>query len=118
MRKLNNIYKFFLQGNLKIFLSLLVLSLLAANTDAQTRERKWNLGLLGGFNVYAGNLGNSMTDFTFDVLRQNIIGGVTVSRYINKSFDVSTMGTIGSWGYYLNHNTVFKGNMLHLQYQH
>ncbi|MBC7382541.1 MAG: OmpA family protein [Bacteroidia bacterium] len=98
---------------LKPMVLVLILPFLIMNADAQTKERKWNLGLLGGFSVYAGDLGNSMTDFTFDALRQNPLGGITVSRYLNRSFDFVVMGTTGSWGFYKQGVTIFKGNMLH-----
>lgn len=96
----------------QILLTLLFLVTLT-NMNAQTRERKWNAGVAGGFSVYAGDLGNSMTDFTSDVLRQNLIGAFNVSRYINRSLDVTLTGTIGSFGYYKDNVTVFKGDMMH-----
>lgn len=99
--------------NWKWIFLILALPLFPNQVDAQTRERKWNLGILGGISVYAGDLGNSMTNFTYDVFRQNPLGGATISRYLNKSFDLTLMGTNGSYGYYVNHTTIFKGNMLH-----
>jgi OmpA-OmpF porin, OOP family len=83
------------------------------NSSAQNNERKWNLGVLGGVSVYAGDLGNSMTDFTSDVFFQNPTAGLTFSRYLNRSFDLSLNGSLGSWGYYKDNITVFKGSMLH-----
>jgi outer membrane protein OmpA-like peptidoglycan-associated protein len=80
---------------------------------AQTVERKWNLGAMGGISVYAGDLGNSTTNFTSDVFNQNLNLGLSLNRYLNKSFDISLMATIGSWGYYLDGNTIFKGTMAH-----
>ncbi len=96
-----------------IFMTSILLLLGSINANAQSPERKWNLGLLGGISVYAGDLGNGMTDFTSDVFKQNIIVGATFSRYINPSFDVTLMGTYGSWGYYKNGVTLFKGDMTH-----
>ncbi|MES2779500.1 MAG: OmpA family protein [Bacteroidota bacterium] len=90
-----------------------MLLLFMTQLQAQTRERKWNAGMMGGFSVYAGDLGNSMTDFTSDVLRQNVIIGLNLSRYLNRSFDVTLTGTIGSFGYYKDNKTIFKGDMLH-----
>ncbi|MCF8254201.1 MAG: OmpA family protein [Bacteroidia bacterium] len=83
------------------------------NANAQSSERKWNMGVMFGINVYAGDLGNSTTNFTSDVFRQNPSVGLTFSRYINRSFDVSLNGSFGSWGYYKDDITIFKGNMLH-----
>jgi OOP family OmpA-OmpF porin len=98
---------------MKQLLLMLILLVFAVNADAQTNERKWNAGLIAGISVYSGDLGNSMTNFTTDVFRQNVIGGLTFSRYINRSFDATLMGAIGSWGYYKDDNTIFKGDMLH-----
>ncbi len=106
-------FKFFQIGNLKQLLFMFILSLLAMNAHSQTKERKWNLGVIGGINVYAGDLGNSITDFTFDAFEQNITGGLTLSRYLNSSFDATLMTTLGSFGYYEGDNTIFKGTMLH-----
>ncbi|TAE84289.1 MAG: OmpA family protein [Bacteroidetes bacterium] len=96
-----------------IFIISILLTMSFTSVQGQSYERKWNLGLLGGISVYAGDLGNGMTDFTSDVFKQNIIVGGTFSRYINPSFDVALMGTYGSWGYYKNGVTLFKGYMTH-----
>jgi hypothetical protein len=99
--------------NIKQVFTLLLLSFFIVNAEGQTKERKWNLGILGGFNVYAGDLGNSMTNFTIDAIAQNPIGGITFSRFLSPSFNISVMSTIGSFGYYKDNVTIFKGNMLH-----
>jgi outer membrane protein OmpA-like peptidoglycan-associated protein len=92
---------------------MFALLLLTMNGFSQSSERKWNVGVIGGISVYSGDLGSNITDFTTDVFQQNITGGLTFSRYINKSFDATLMGTIGSWGYYENNTTIFKGMMMH-----
>lgn len=92
---------------------ILFMILLISNLMAQTPEKKWGLGLLGGFSVYAGNYGNSMTNFTIDAIKQNPTGGINLTRYLGRSFDVSLNTSIGSYGYYVNDNIIFKGNMLH-----
>ena len=97
----------------KILLFILIGFFSTNSLWAQTQERKWNIGLLGGFSVYAGDLGNSMTDFTYSVFRQNPTAGLNLTRYLSPSFDVSLNTTIGSWGYYKNYQTVFKGTMAH-----
>ncbi len=89
--------------------------LLSLNLHAQTKERKWNLGIMGGISTYAGDLGNGMLDFRTRDFEQNLLGGFTVSRYLNASFDATVMGTYGTWGFY---NTTapdisFKGTMQH-----
>ncbi len=98
---------------LKLMFIMFTLSLFIEGTNAQSRDRKWNVGLMGGISVYAGDLGNSMTNFTSEVFTQNLDGGITFSRYINKSFDVSLFGAYGSWGYYKDNVTIFKGTIMH-----
>lgn len=102
-------------GNLKQLLLMLILPLLAVNAGAQSSERKWNLGIMGGLSTYAGDLGNGILDFRTRDFQQNLLGGIEVSRYLSSSFDLTLMSTYGSWGYY---NTTapdidFKGSMLH-----
>ncbi|MDZ4667776.1 MAG: OmpA family protein [bacterium] len=110
----NKFSKYASSGNLKRYLFVLLLPLIVFNVNGQTKERKWNVGVSGGFNIYAGDLGNSITDFTYDVFRQNPTFGLDFSRYLNKSFDLSLMGSLGSFGYYYpKSNTVFKGTMAH-----
>lgn len=105
--------EFSVTENLKRLVLMLILPLFILNADAQTKERKWNLGVLGGFSVYAGDMGNSMTDFTYAVFRQNPTAGLTISRYLSRSFDLTLMSTVGSWGYYPDNDTKFKGTMVH-----
>ncbi len=87
--------------------------LFSNSVDAQTHDKRWNIGLLGGISVYAGDLGNSMTDFTSDVFTQNLNAGANLSLYLTRSFDIALNSSIGSFGYYENGNTIFKGYMLH-----
>lgn len=114
---MNNLYKrvstTFHEINWKQMMVALLLLVTFGQAQSQTHERKWHAGVMGGFSVYAGDLGNSMTDFTSDVLRQNLIGGVNFSRYINRSLDVSLSANIGSFGYYKDNKTIFKGDMMH-----
>jgi OOP family OmpA-OmpF porin len=104
---------FSFSGNFKQLFSVLISTLFIMSANAQTSERRWNLGGAVGFSVYAGDLGNSITDFNFYAMEQNVTGALTFSRYINRSFDATIMGTLGSWGYYTGDGTVFKGNMFH-----
>lgn len=117
---MNNFYikvsTIFYQRNWKQMMVALLMVVTSSQAFSQTRERKWNAGLMGGISVYAGDLGNSMTDFTTDVFRQNIIAGANFSRYLNRSFDVTLTSTVGSFGYYKDNNTIFKGDMLHANF--
>jgi len=102
-------------ANWKRLLFILILSALFMKADSQTQDRKWGLGIFGGLSTYAGGLGNGILDFRPSDFQQNLLGGISVSRYINSSFDATIMGTYGTWGFY---NTItpdihFKGNMLH-----
>ena len=102
------------QFKLSTFSLLILLVLLCAKDNlGQIQERKWNVGTLAGFSVYAGDLGNSITDFTYSAIRENPTFGVNISRYLTPSFDVSLNTTLGSWGYYYNYQKVFKGTMAH-----
>jgi len=109
------ISKFTPTKNLNQLLLMFILLFYMMNAGAQTQERKWNFGILGGISTYAGGLGNGMLDFKLTDFQQNLLGGITVSRYINSSFDATLMGTYGTWGYYNTKapNVDFKGNMLH-----
>ncbi len=64
----------------------------------QTQDKKWNIGLHGGATQYKGDLRNDFykTKGTFYGF-----GGLSVSRYLGKHFDISlllTKGAIGSNG--------------------
>lgn len=65
-------------------------------SKAQTEDKRWNIGLHGGVTQYSGDLGrdwyetgNAMYGF----------GGVSVSRYLSKLFDVSLLLSKGTIGY-------------------
>jgi hypothetical protein len=51
---------------LKQYLFALILLLTFFNTYGQTKDRKSSLGVMGGVNVCAGDLGNSIKDFTYN----------------------------------------------------
>ncbi len=78
----------------------LLLSALAACTilsaTAQTSSKPWNLGLFYGTQHYNGDRGINF--FNFGQLYSN--GGLNVSRYLNKSFDLAIGGTYGQTGYF------------------
>jgi OmpA-OmpF porin, OOP family len=65
-------------------------------TNAQTEDKKWNIGLLGGASQYKGDLGNDFykTDMSFYGL-----GGISVSRYLGKYFDLNLTATKGKIGF-------------------
>jgi OOP family OmpA-OmpF porin len=78
-------------------LLLLCLCLAATlTTKSQTEEQKWNIGLHGGVIQYHGDLGRDWykTDKTMYGF-----GGITVSRYLWKYFDLNLLYTRGTLGY-------------------
>jgi OOP family OmpA-OmpF porin len=64
--------------------------------DAQTEDRKWNIGISGGATQYNGDLGNDFykTDMTFYG-----VGGFSVSRYLGKYFDLNLAANKGTVAY-------------------
>lgn len=64
---------------------------------SQTEDKPWNVGVFGGKSEYNGDLGNGF--FNFKKAAYNF-GAVSVSRYINKSFDLSLCGSYGEHGFY------------------
>ena len=63
---------------------------------AQTEDKKWNIGLHAGVTQYSGDLGRDWykTDNTMYGF-----GGLSVSRYLGKLFDVSVLLSKGTLGY-------------------
>lgn len=63
--------------------------------NAQTIEKKWNVGLHGGISQYNGDLGNSFYSSSFSYG----LGGISVSRFIGRNFDLNLLVTKGMVGY-------------------
>lgn len=92
-------------------------SLLILGASAQTDERKWNIGLLAGTSEYQGDLGNRFLYFnnkTIDNIDKTYTVGLSLTRYLNSTFDFGAMGTYGSWGYYEPGQPGFRADMLQL----
>ncbi len=68
----------------------------AFTSNAQTEEKKWNIGLHGGVTQYNGDLGRDWykTDNTMYGF-----GGLSVSRYLGKLFDANLMLSKGTLGF-------------------
>jgi OmpA-OmpF porin, OOP family len=66
------------------------------SAKAQTEDKKWNIGLHGGVTQYSGDLGRDwyQTDNTMYGF-----GGLSVSRYLGKLFDVNVLLSKGTLGY-------------------
>lgn len=82
---------------MKKLLFLCVAIAFTFTSKAQTEDKKWNVGLHTGVTQYSGDLGrdwyktdNSMYGF----------GGLSVSRYLGKLFDVNLLLSKGTMGYH------------------
>lgn len=101
----------------------LLLMLIGAYTwaSAQTKDRPINITLLGGLSEYAGDHGNGFYNLDFKNMDNNRAFGATISRYLNRSFDIGIMGTYGAISFYRDDVKYFKdyvtqGNV-HLKYK-
>src|SRR5450759_4694582 len=64
--------------------------------NAQTIDKKWNIGLHGGISQYNGDLGN---DFYRTDMAWYGLGGISLSRYIAGHFDLNLLVTKGTVGF-------------------
>lgn len=92
---------------MKKILLLIVGIAFTFSAKAQTEDKKWNVGLHGGVTQYSGDLGrdwyetdNSMYGF----------GGLSVSRYLGKLFDVNVLLSKGTIGYHNGTTPGFKSD--------
>lgn len=68
-------------------------------TNAQTEDKKWNVGLHGGISQFDGGLGNDFYKTNEGLSDLNYFGGISISRYLSNNFDISLLGTKGQVGY-------------------
>ena len=80
----------------KLLLLFLLIILYASNLSAQSEDKQWNIGLHGGLSTYSGDIGLGFYDFDQAMYG---FGGVTLSRYLGKHFDIFIMGTMGEVGH-------------------
>lgn len=64
--------------------------------QAQTEDKKWNVGLHVGAIQYKGDLGN---DYYKTDMALYSLGGLSISRYIGSHFDLSLFATKGAVGF-------------------
>ncbi len=64
--------------------------------QAQTIDKKWNIGLHSGVTQYQGDLGNN---FYKTNKAYYGFGGLSVSRYLGRYFDLNFLATKGTLGY-------------------
>ncbi len=65
-------------------------------TYSQTPDKKWNIGLHVGLTQYKGDLGN---DFYKTDMPAYGMGGISISRYIVRHFDLNFFATKGKFGF-------------------
>ncbi|HOY30442.1 MAG TPA: OmpA family protein [Bacteroidales bacterium] len=94
----------------KLIILCLIVFAAAYSSTAQTADRKWSVGLYGGTNQYAGDLGNGFYRCDKGLYG---MGQLTFSRYINRFFDVSLLGNYGVMGYDKDMDSVFHTTFLH-----
>lgn len=100
-------------------LSFLVAVFLQATfVNAQTADNKYALDLNLINNEYRGDYGNGLWDFSD---RFYPGGGLTLSRYLNPSFNVGLSGSYGNYGHYIDNVDNFNLRKfdadLHLDYK-
>jgi len=94
----------------KSYFLFLAFLLMIGIANAQTPDKKWGIGLMGGVNQYNGDYGNSL--FQFDKALYGF-GSLSLNRYLNSSFNIGIQGSYGDYGYHktwtLNESETFKG---------
>ena len=75
--------------------------------NAQTEEKKWNIGVHGGLTQYNGDLGRDWYETTNTAYG---FGGLSISRYLGKLFDVSVLLSKGTIGYNNGSTASFKSD--------
>lgn len=78
----------------KLIFSLFLLMMLSG-MFAQTSYQKWGLGIIVGKTEYNGDLGNGF----FKLDPSYPMFGLSLSRYLNPSFDITLQGDFGYYGY-------------------
>ncbi|MFC4231843.1 outer membrane beta-barrel protein [Parasediminibacterium paludis] len=88
---------------MKRFLVTCSIALIATNLQAQTKDAKWNVGIVAGITQYKGSLGNNFYKFNSQM---NVVTGASVTRYISEQIDVNLLVARGGLGINKN-NTHF-----------
>jgi OmpA-OmpF porin, OOP family len=81
---------------MKKILLLSTLLFLLINTQAQTRDKKWSIGLHGGSSQFNGDYSN---DFYRTKMPFYGFGGLSVSRYLGTHIDINFLATKGRIGF-------------------
>ncbi len=91
-----------------IILSIVLLAVVCS-TNGQTADRKWSVGLHGGSSQYCGDQGQGF--YRFDKGFYGF-GGLSVSRYLGRFFDLTLEGNYGGIGYSKSTNSLFHSSLL------
>ena len=75
---------------------VMLLMAIAISTDAQTADKRWNIGLHAGAGQYNGDLGNDF--YKMDMAFYGF-GGLSITRYLGNRLDVTLAATKGEIGY-------------------
>ena len=92
---------------MKKSLFLCICTIFTLTLNAQTEDKKWNIGLHGGVTQYNGDLGRdwyetSNTSYGF--------GAISISRYLGKHFDANLLLSKGTIGYNNGTTSGFKSD--------
>ncbi len=90
---------------------LIMLTLSVASVFSQSPEKKWAIGLQGGFNQYAGDLGNGI--FRFDNQALYGFGGLSLGYNVSEHWDLELGGTYGALGHIESDNPIEANRFLH-----
>ncbi len=100
-----NNYK--LKNMKKLLLTICICIGFTFASNAQTEDKKWNVGLHGGVTQYNGDLGRDWYETTNTGYA---FGGISVSRYLGKLFDVTLLLSKGTIGYNNGVTPAFKSD--------
>lgn len=93
----------------KSLLNLLAILAMPVLLQAQTEDKKWNIGVIGGATTYNGDLGNGFYNFSQAFYGH---GGLTVSRFLSPRLDLNLQATIGEAGYVESAANRFRVDMM------
>lgn len=71
------------------------IAIIATSIQAQTRDAKWNVGIVAGVAQYKGSMGNNFYKFNTPT---NLVAGAAVTRYIAERIDLNLLVGRGGVG--------------------
>ena len=77
--------------------------------NAQTEDKKWNIGVCGGSTMYNGDLGNGFYNPDQAFYGH---GGLSLSRYVTNRLDVNLQGAFGETGYIESVNSSYRAKLV------